>query len=432
MAAKLVRGGERSGEHVLGSFNVLGSGSDSTLVVPEAAEEHVSVTLGADGWYRLRALDGEVEVNGAPAVEHVLRTGDVIHLRGAHLRFVMDVEPARPPDPPRGSFAPRALDPCWTVTPTQGRVVALVQGAAVVRAAGSGRSRVLIRDGAQWHACDEVQDELSGVWSLSDGTWVGLGEGSTLFGRAGDLRIASRARLPVFEQVCGPSAHSVYGLSKAGLHHFDGDRWRAVSLADQGVGTDRGQGPVLWTGATCDATGRCWIVGADHKHGVLATGVGETWEVVGASGIGALSHVARGGDETLFVVGCGMTRGLWPVGRASHRVDPATARGSLLVLRGDRRWSRYGGAWSSLDEALLKHVWPVAFGCCELDGTRPILVGVSIAGPTSELCVLLGGDAYATPTPGGGGSKLPLAVSSDGRLIAAVEGEIWTSRPLIG
>lgn len=439
MVAKLVVvGGEHPAEHVLTGFNTLGSDPDSSIVLddPSVAGEHARLILSADGVYMIRAVDGrgELGVNGQRvAGERVLSPGDEIAAGGARFRFTT-TDPY-PPVRLKWRLRPSmALDVQWTCHRARGsgRILSLHAGRlAVGRTIWSrGRSRLLIRDGAQWRVFDEVAGDIRTLWELGDGSRIAAGPGRCWHGPVGSMRGVATGSTGAFRCIWGPSAECAYGLVDGALWHFDGDRWRQVDLAAQGLGQGRGPGATRWTDGTCDQAGRCWLVGNDMKHGSLITGTRLEWEFAADAGITAMSGIACGADGTLFMLG----HALWPLGRASQRWDPALGESSddTVQVREDPRWSGYGGRWRAIAGFGRGRETPRLMTCCEHDGTWVIIVDKHRGtAPMDRLRVFLGQEWRCVELPGGlTSADAPTTVTRDGRLVLAQGSAIWESSAL--
>ena len=337
----------------------------------------------------------------------------------------------------RVASEPRSL--AWTPMPTVGldRLLALHDGRlAVSRPRERSSSRLLTRDGERWRVIAEVEDDLRQLRELSDGSLIAGGPRVCMHGQPDRMRRVAHDSPEVFHSVWGPSAQCAYGLSEAGLFHFDGDHWRRLDLEAQGVQWRRepgDNGPMSWNAGICDSTGRSWIVGNDMKHSTLATGIGGSWERAGRSGIGALTHLAAGADGTLFVVGFGSTSGLWPLGRPSHRAF-APQRGHF-EMREDPRWPTYGGSWRGIDGYLSGPSYPLAIRCHDAtNGARTAVIAVARSwdpGEVSHTLPVFLDDHWedvALPRPCIL-SRVALDVTRDGRLtLATAEGLFESAR----
>lgn len=423
MPAKLVRvGADPPIEHTLSSFNSLGSHPDNSIVLdPPALAEHATIVRCLEE-YSIHGVDGWADVNGQRTGERVLNSGDVITLGGATFRIVIEAAP---------STTPRIV-PAWTYASSQavGRVVSLHRGRYAVAHAGILRrkSRLLTHDGERWHVFAEVPGRLHDLSELGDGSLIAGGAGECWHGRPGQMRPFSHPGAAPVVAAWGPSARCIYALSAEQLSHFDGERWQTIDLAARGVVRDTGNGHVLWAAGACDRTGRCWLGGADMKHSSLVTSDGATWQRVGGTGIGALTGLACGADGTMFVVGGGMTSGLWPVGRAPHRVEPERAS---LSVETDDRWPTYGGEWRALDgyRAFPHFTWPLLVRCCEVETTRVVVVGAPKDG-ARELPVFLDDRWVLVAVPELPRHGAPIDVTRDGRLTFADDTNVWVSSPL--
>lgn len=345
-------------EFKLSSFATLGAHPDNSIHVADApAEEVARITVGPDGRRVLRALEprGWVHVNGAIVLdERVLADGDRIALGDVLFRYGETGEPEW--DGRTRVESSAKWEPQWRRVEAPGRIAALDPERVVVVQDGT-HARVLMADGAAWRTVSALAGVLERSWVLGDGSWVFGGPRLCVHLAADGSRIGLYNVPQAFVQVWGPTWQGAYGLSEAGLWRCDGRGWREVDLAGCRIG-HRNDGTVRWNAGACDSRGRCWIVGANMRHGFLITADGDEWEIASSPGTGGLASVVCASDGTLFVTGFGMTRGLWPVGRADYRRTDVESE--TLQVRDDPRWARFAGCWRSIAGYSLQRILPVA------------------------------------------------------------------------